>query len=146
MFEIRKDKVGQGPVKLTAERQKYFGLVSQGVSHSGACAIAGVGEGTGRVWRAGRQKDPQAGLRPRAGRGPRESPMPRLLGPAGSRFLDLQERITIFTMLENKQGLRTIARGHPPRFHGRSGATPTRGTRTTGPTQPSAGQGPSLAA
>jgi IS30 family transposase len=36
--------------------------------------------------------------------------MPRLLGPAGSRFLDLQERITIFTMLENKQGIRAIAR------------------------------------
>lgn len=36
--------------------------------------------------------------------------MPRLLGPVGSRFLDLQERITIFTMLENKQGIRAIAR------------------------------------
>lgn len=110
MFEIRSDRTGQGSVKLTAERQKYFELISQGVSNNRACAIVGVRERTGRVWRAGKPKDPRAGLRSRAGRRPRELLMPRLPGPAGSRFLDLQERITIFTMLENKQGIRTIAR------------------------------------
>jgi hypothetical protein len=49
MFEIRSDRTARGPVKLTAERQKYFELISKGVSNNRACAIVGVGERTGRA-------------------------------------------------------------------------------------------------
>lgn len=54
MFEIRKVRSPQGPVKLAREREAYFALVSQGVSSKQACLIVGVDRRTGIRWRNGR--------------------------------------------------------------------------------------------
>uniref|UniRef100_UPI003BA9DB47 IS30 family transposase n=1 Tax=Streptomyces sp. NBC_01001 TaxID=2903713 RepID=UPI003BA9DB47 len=98
-FEIRKDRMAQGPVRLRREREEYFRLVQLGLTNREASRRVGVHQRTGREWRNGRT-DPK---RRRAPALPEQEPA------FPTRYLREDERIHMADRLREKAPVRTIA-------------------------------------
>ncbi|MFE5550276.1 IS30 family transposase [Streptomyces sp. NPDC056534] len=99
-FEVREERLGQGPKKLYREREAYFELVNRGVSSAEACRIVGVNRRTGKRWRNGAQP---TGRR-------RWAPPIRVVPASGpSRYLREADRIYIADRLRENASIRSIA-------------------------------------
>ncbi len=100
-FQIRKNRVPQGPRKLSAERAAYLQLMQQGHSNAEACLIVGVDERTGRKWRNGRSAENGRRAVP---------PITTVVPPTGpSRYLNEAERIHIADLHREGKSARAIA-------------------------------------
>jgi IS30 family transposase len=95
----------RGPMPLTAKRDLYVQLMSQGMRNSAACRQVAVNRKTGQRWRLGRVvKDPQHGeyrYDPIVALGPKP--------PASDRYLSDQERIVIADGVRAGRTKRSIA-------------------------------------
>ena len=93
----------RGPMPLTAKRDLYVQLMSQGVQNSEACRQVGVNRKTGQRWRLGRVvKDPKHG----------EYCYDPIVPPAAEmskRYLSDQERFVIADGVRAGRSKRSIA-------------------------------------
>ena len=95
----------RGPMQLTAKRDLYVQLMSQGMQNSAACRQVGVNRKTGQRWRLGRVvNDPKHG---EYRYDPIVAPGPQALG--SDRYLSDQERIVIADGVRAGRSKRAIA-------------------------------------
>jgi transposase, IS30 family len=93
-----------GPMPLTAKRDLYVQLMSQGLSNSDACRQVGVNRKTGQRWRLGRVvKDPKGGEYSRY------SPIVPASVEMSKRYLSDQERFVIADGVRAGHSKRSIA-------------------------------------
>ncbi len=91
---------------LAGKRERFVGLIQQGVANSEACRIVGVNRRTGTRWRYGRTVINRAGERLEY---PPVKPLRTRSKPSSVRYLTLAERIVIADLHRDGSTLTTIA-------------------------------------